>query len=125
MITIYADVNKYPYIKDICQNFHIINAFMEATIDWILSNQQIPKTLPDLLYDVILALSEVVFHSGGGHMTSHNKHHGGLHVVWAEWYRNADNFIKRKNMSGTILYGLSMPSSTTLSIRLQCIFLFL
>ena len=28
-----------------CQNFHIINDFMEAVIDWILTNQQIPDNL--------------------------------------------------------------------------------
>ena len=28
-------------------------------------------------------------------MTSHNKHHGGLHVVLGERYKNTHNFIKR------------------------------
>ena len=30
-------------------------------------------------------------------MTSHNKHYGGLHVVLGECYKNAHNFIKKKN----------------------------
>ena len=37
-------------------------------------------------------LLELVLHSGGAHMTSHNKHHGGLHVVLAEAYKIAHNF---------------------------------
>ena len=43
-------------------------------------------------------LSEVVLHSSGAHMTSHNKHHGGLHVVLGEGYKNAHNFIKNNQI---------------------------
>ena len=39
-------------------------------------------------------LSEVVLHSVGAHVTLHNKHRDGLHVVLDEWYKNAQNFIK-------------------------------
>ena len=47
---------------------------------------------------------------------SRNKHHGGLHMVLESDTKR--NFINKLNMSGTILYGLSMSSSTNLSIRL-------
>ena len=43
-------------------------------------------------------LSEVVLHSGGAHMTSHNKQDGGLHVVLGEWYKNAYNISKKSNL---------------------------
>ena len=56
-------------------------------------------------------LWEVVLHSGGATMTSHN-YHGGLHVVLGEWYKNAYN-LKNSNMSGTILIGLPISSSIT------------
>ena len=36
--------------------FLIINDFIEAVIDWLLTNQQISETLPELLYDVRWAL---------------------------------------------------------------------
>ena len=44
---------------------------MEATINWNLTNQQIPETLSDA--GVALRWSP--------YMTSNNKHHGGRHVV--------------------------------------------
>ena len=44
-------------------------------------------------------LSEVVLHSGGAPMTSHNKHHGGCHVVFREWYKKAHEFIKKNQIS--------------------------
>ena len=44
-------------------------------------------------------------------------------MVLGERYKNTHNFIKNKsNMSGTILYGLSMTSSTNLNIHLLRIF---
>ena len=61
---------------------------MGAAIDWILTNQLIPETLPGAaLCMTSYGLSEVVLHSGGAHMTSHNKQHGGLHVVLGGWYK--------------------------------------
>ena len=79
---------KYPVHKG-CQNFLIINDFMEVAIDWILTNQQISDSLPRAaLWMTSYGLSEEVFHSGGVHMTSQNKHHGSLYVVLDEWYKN-------------------------------------
>ena len=55
-------------------------------------------------------------------MMSHNKHHGGLRVVLGERYKTTHNFIKKElNMSGTILYRLSMSSFTNLNIHMLCI----
>ena len=56
-------------------------------------------------------------------MTSHNKQHGGLHVVLGESYKNAHNFIQKKsNVSRNFLYGLSMSSSPNLNIHLLWVF---
>ena len=41
-------------------------------------------------------LSEMLLHSSGAHVTLDNKHHGSLHVMLGEWYKNAHNFIKKK-----------------------------
>ena len=70
-------------------------------------------------------LWEVLLHSGGEY-----------DVTQAAWWppcrvrrviKKAITFYKKlyknSNMSGTILYGLSMSSSMTLSIHLLCIFL--
>ena len=37
------------------QNSRIIDYFVEAAIDWILTNQKIPETLPELFCDVYRA----------------------------------------------------------------------
>ena len=39
-------------------------------------------------------LSEMVLYSGGAHMTSHNKQHGGLHMCYEMDKKNAHNFIR-------------------------------
>ena len=68
-----------------------INDFLEDAIDWILTNQQIPETLPGAALWRHMGSQEVL-HSGGAHMTSH-KHHGSLHVVLEEWYKNAQTLL--------------------------------
>ena len=98
---------------------------MDAAIDWILTNQQIPETLPgsSLWHHKNYGLSCIVLHLGWAHVMSHNKQHGGLHVVLGEWYKNAHNFIQKNQMClEFFLYGLSMSSSPNLNIHLLWVF---
>ena len=64
---------------------------MEAAIEWILTNHQIPNCL----------------HSGGAYMTSNKKHHGRFRVVLGQRYKNAYNFIQKKCLKQTWLDILS------------------
>ena len=106
------------------QNFLIINDFIYRSRHWLNFNQSANRGDSARSCSVTsYGLSEVVLHSGGAYITSHNKHQGGLHVVLGQWYKNAHNIIKKKsNMSGTIIYGLTMSSCTTLSINKLCTF---
>ena len=68
---------------------------MDAAIDPNLTNQQIPETLPE---------AALWRHMGSQKwcctrvvaliiMTSHNKHHGGLHQVLEEWYKKSEQDV--------------------------------
>ena len=90
---------------------------MEATIDWILTNHQIPESLPG---------AAVWRHRGSQKwcctqvepiiMTSHNKHHGGLHVGLGEWDKNAHNFIKENQICLEQFYMSSFDMSLNVII---------
>ena len=69
---------------------------MEAAIDWI--NQSANSWDPARICSMTsYGLSCIVLHLGWAHVTSHNKQHGGLHVV-LEWYKYAHNFIQKNQM---------------------------
>ena len=66
-------------------------------IDWILTIQMIPETLPEAALWRHNGLSEVVFVlRWSPYDEPQIKHNSGLHVVLAigEWNTNANNFIR-------------------------------
>ena len=84
------------YVKDVPLRMtgfsHYWLYFMAAAIYRNLFDQKIPEILRgSALWRH--GLSEVVSHSGAAQMTSHNKHHGGLHVMLRQRYKNAHSFI--------------------------------
>ena len=78
-----------------CQNFLIIDNFMEAAIDWISTNQNISDTLPGAaLWRHMDSHSEVVFHSGGsfeagqagGSLCVYDNHNTPVHDKSRTWF---------------------------------------
>ena len=115
-----------PYITDIClwmskfyhhQRFH-------GSRHWLNINQSANSWDPARICSMTsYGLSCIVLHLGWTHVTSHNKQHGGLHVVLGEWYKNAHNLIQKNQMClEFFLYGLSMSSSPNLNIHLLWVF---
>ena len=96
---------------------------MEATINWILTNQQIPETLcPELLYDVIWALMYCV-------ALRLNPCDVTQQATWRPpcgvrrmIQKRSQFYTKKSNVSRIFLYGLSMWSSPNLHIHLLCVF---
>ena len=104
------------YLKDNClrmSEFLIINDFMEAAFDWILTNHQIPETLPGVALLCHMG-SEVVVHSGGAHMTSQEATWRPPCGVRRVIQKHSQLYIRFK-YDWNILFGLSMSLSTTTS----------
>ena len=84
------------YIKDICLRMSEFSHYQFIDCHWLNFIQSENSWDPTHSCSVMsYGLSELVLDSGGVHMMSHNKHHGGLHVVLGEWYINVHFFIKK------------------------------